>query len=89
MTINHRDKSIEVEPGELEDMVFDDSVVLVYYNIVTGEPLFAAERVDGKYEQLLTMQVNIPGFKSSVDFGLNDEGQDFTQVLHVSEAIIK
>lgn len=87
--VNEIDHSIVTNASELEDLLFDDSDVIVFYHLVHGTPMYVVELTEGDYKKELEgIKPNLEGFRHHYEFFKDSEGNDCTEVVYVSEQII-
>ena len=78
---------IQISASELNNDKDDDSVILIYYNVYTGKPIILLHHSNKK-----GVCMNVPsvaGYHEDRTEGVNDDGEDFTEVLYVDEEISK
>lgn len=82
---NSEKRVIQISADEVSEDKGDDSIILVYYNVYTGKPIILLHHYSRK-----GMAKDVPyvvGYHEDRTEGVNDDGEDFTEVLYVDEEI--
>ena len=84
---NFEKRVIVISASEVSDDKDDDSIILIYYNVYTGKPIVLLHHYNKK--GMATEIPDIEGYHEDRTEGVNEDGEDFTEVLYVEEDISK
>ena len=72
---------IEIDGNELKEG--DDSLILVYYNVYTNLPMIILQHYHRKGVETEV----VAGYHSTVNEGVDENGEDFTEIVYIAEEI--
>lgn len=72
---------IEIDGSELREG--DDSLILVYYNVYTNMPMIVLQH----YHRKIESSEKVLGYHSTVNEGVDENGEDFTEIVYIAEEI--
>lgn len=84
--MNHVRKVIELKSSSIDDSVFTDSDIIVYYNMADGMPLILCERGTTVNNGIDIMGISVEGFTISMET-TEVNGITYTDIICVRKGL--